>query len=376
MAKILIEPAKTKLVLSQQSALENKLNKLSQEVDNVRGAVRYKIAGQQNIVQCLREAAEQISKESQSIQSMRSGLEQITARYEQTELENVGRLSAVQTSIQQARNSQSALAAEIEGSFEPQEFDWWDLIIQELANGVGPAGFIFTGGKELAEGNWGSAINELLSSIGEAAKTMIDKPRAEWAGELFGLTKITKENLPTFWGEMGDVSSFGNVVGTVANWGTALFGSLLDNLEEFGDDSWGGRFWAETGVETVIKVVEDAAITAGVAAVAVAAFGAAPAVAVGAAAVGVTMLVDWGLDNFVSWATNGSQTSWVEGLTDLVCDTGEKIIDAVGSAATVVWDATKEAVGAVADTVSEGWNNLKEGVFNFFSGCKWGGIFA
>lgn len=100
MAKILIEPAKTKLVLSQQSALENKLNKLSQEVDNVRGAVRYKIAGQQNIVQCLREAAEQIFKESQSIQSMRSGLEQITARYEQTENGNISRIVAEQASLQ------------------------------------------------------------------------------------------------------------------------------------------------------------------------------------------------------------------------------------------------------------------------------------
>lgn len=374
MAKIMIEPARAKLILDQQSTLENTLNKLSQDVDNVRSGLRFKIAGQQNITQCLREAAEQIAKESQSAHSMRSGLVEIIASYERTELVNVGRVAAVKTSIQQTPSGQPAPVTE--DGYEPQEFDWWDLITQELANLVGPAGFVFTGGKDLLEGDWGNAINEFIASVGEAVGTMIDNPKAEWIENLFGLTKITKENLPTFAEGLGDFSSLGNIVGTVVSWGTAAVESLLGNLEEFGDDSWSGRFWAETGVETVIKVAEDAAIAAAVAAAAVAAFGSAPAIAVGAAAVGVTMLVDWGLDSLVSWVTNGEQTSWVEAVTDVVCDTGEKIIDAVGSAATTVWDTTKEAAGAVADAVSEGWNNLKEGVSNFFSGCKWGGIFA
>lgn len=372
MAKIYIDPTLANSVLEQEESLGQKLNTLAMEVDSVRSGLRYKIAGQQKISQCLREAAEQITKESQGTYAMCSGLTEIIAHYERTELENVGRVAAVKASIQQTQGSQSGTQT----GFKPKDFEWWDLVIKELANLVGPAGFLFTGGKKWLDRDRKSAINEIVKSLGKAAKVMIDKPKAEWKDGLLGLTMITEDNLPTFAKGLGDFSSIGNAVGTLAKWGTALADSLFKNLDEFGDDSWGGRFWAETGLETVIKVAEGAAIGAGVAAAAVAIFGSAPAVAIGAAAVGVTMLVDWGLDNLVSWATNGSQISWVEAVSDMVCDTGEKIINAVGDVATKAWDATKKAADTVADAVSKGWNNLKEGATNLFSGCKWGEIFA
>lgn len=98
MAKILIEPAKTKSILGQQESLESTLKRLSQDVDSVRSGLRFKIAGQQNISQRLREAAEQITRESQSTFAMRSGLEEVIVLYEQTESGNRDQVALEQQS--------------------------------------------------------------------------------------------------------------------------------------------------------------------------------------------------------------------------------------------------------------------------------------
>ena len=100
MAKILIEPAKAKPALGQQDSLENTLKRLSQDVDNIRSGLRYKIAGKENIAQRLRDVVGQIDKECQSTRAMRSGLAELITRYEQFESENQDRVVATNASIQ------------------------------------------------------------------------------------------------------------------------------------------------------------------------------------------------------------------------------------------------------------------------------------
>lgn len=380
MARISIEPIRAKETLTGQSELEKTLKGLYREVENVRTGLTYRIAGQEAIAARLRTAAEQINKEAISTGAMRSGLMEVIARYEQTESGNLDRLGAEKTSVQQAGNAE---AGSMTSPSWFQDFKWDNFMVKELANLVGPFGFVFSGGQKLAEGKWANAVNEVVKSLGKGAKVLIDKPKAEWFDNLFGLnTKYADGTGPTFWEGLGDFSSKGKAVGTVAKWATALADSFIKNKEEFGADNWGGRFWAETAVETGISLGEGAAVAVGVGAVA-AALGGAPAIAIGAATVGATMLIDWGLDNIVSWATGGSQTSWKEAASDFICDTGEKIVEAVGPVITKTVDTVKGVVKTgvdfVADAgkkamnaVGDGFNKVKDGFFNLFSGCSWG----
>lgn len=371
MARISIEPPRAKGTLTEQSKLEKTLKGLYQEVENVRSGLTFKIAGQEAIAARLRSAAEQIDREAVSVGALRSGLMEVVARYEQTESGNLNRVGAEKTTVQQAgSNSDSAPWY--------KNFEWDSLLVEELANLVGPFGFVFTEGQKLIEGDWDwpGTVNEFVKSLGKSAAVFLDEPKAKWFDELFGLS--IDEGGSSFWEGLGDFSSKGKAVGTVVDWATSFFDSFIDNKEEFGADNWSGRFWAETAAETGIKLGEGALIGLGVGAV-VAAIGGAPAIAVGAVTAGATMLVDWGLDNLVSWATGGSQTSWVEAASDLICDTGEKIVEAVGPVVTKTVDAVKAGVDFVADAgkkavdaVSDGFNKVKDGISNFFSGCKWG----
>lgn len=104
MAKIYIEPAKAKATLSQQMALERALQALSQDVGGIRSGLNYKISGRELIDARLRDAVNQISKETDSAKAMRAALEQIISRYEQAENSNTDRVAAEKTSIQNGGN--------------------------------------------------------------------------------------------------------------------------------------------------------------------------------------------------------------------------------------------------------------------------------
>lgn len=135
MAKISIEPSKAKSILGQQDSLERALKALAQDVEGVRSGLRYKIAGQEQISQRLREAAEQITQESQSTFSMRSGLEEIIALYEQSENNNRDRVAAEKVSIQEGQ----AQTAEDGGAHEAS---WWEKLFDFLFSPVEQSGKI------------------------------------------------------------------------------------------------------------------------------------------------------------------------------------------------------------------------------------------
>ena len=139
MARIYIEPAKAKSVLGRESDLTKDLSLLSKDVENIRNGLRYKIAGKEQISARLREVADQIARESAAARAMRLGMEQVINRYEQAERKNTDGLKADSLDLKQTSGSGAAPS----GS-NPYAFKWDDFLIKELANLVGPAGFLFT----------------------------------------------------------------------------------------------------------------------------------------------------------------------------------------------------------------------------------------
>lgn len=105
MAKIYIEPAKARAMLSQQEALERALQALSQNVGGIRSGLNYKISGREAINARLRDAINQLNKEANSTKALRAGLEQIIVRYEQAENSNIDRIVVEKTSIQSGGGS-------------------------------------------------------------------------------------------------------------------------------------------------------------------------------------------------------------------------------------------------------------------------------
>ena len=81
--------------------------------------------------------------------------------------------------------------------------------------------------------------------------------------------------------------------------------------------------------------------------------------AVAAAAAAVTVVVDWGLDRVVSWATGGTQTSWIEAASDFVNDT-------VGG-----WiDDTQKWLGNAGNKIAGGIRNVGNALCNWRA--SWG----
>lgn len=372
MANIKIEPSKARATLDRQQTLERELRALSQDVENVRSGLRYKISGQEAINARLREAMGQINKESESARVLRLGLEQIINRYEQTEKGNFERIQAEKTSVQNGDGSGSVQSGT--DSNDDLKFDFPEMLKKLLFKSIGPFGIVIPGIEGLVNGKPGDALSKLFDLIGKGGEQVIDA-NADWFEDLFGWSKnglkITDE-MPEFLDELGDFSSKGKAFGTIAGWGASLVDSLFKNTEEFGKDGWTtGRFWGETVIETGIDILEGAAIATAVGAGIVAVFGSAPALAIGGATVVATMAVDWGLNNIVSWATNGAQTDWKEAVSDLICDTTEKIADGVGKVVTKAVDTGKKVIETGKKIIDAG----SDFVSNLFS-CKWGRAFC
>ena len=394
MAKIIIQQAGARRASDQEYSLVRDLNRIAQEVDSVRSGLRYKIAGREQIAARLREAAGQVRLESQRMGNMKSSLDQIIQLYEKTETANRDSL---------ARAKKPAWAGITSGNgntggtptgpeAEKKEKNFWDYLFdfgkKELSNLLGPLAFLLNGpdkyfnSKDLPDlAYW----NEVLKALGKVVKTEGDST-ADWFKHLFGLNVPTQP--ATFWDtfqkKLGDFSTTGKGISTVVNWGTSFIDRMIKNYTEFSGDWGNGRMWAETISETLLKVGEGALIGAAVAAVCPATW---VPLAVGAATVGVTFLVDLGLDSLTSWITNGQKTDWIDAVSDVVLDAGKWVHDNVGPAIKKGIDYAAEKTGeiinnagrAIEETgnkIKDGWNSFTGGVSDFFSGISWGGVFA
>lgn len=180
--------------------------------------------------------------------------------------------------------------------------------------------------------------NDMESVLPNAIKTI-----GKFFQKLAGKDAVPAGAATTTWGErftsgfsdkLGGFSTLYKGIGTATAWISSLVGSVVSNYKEFGNFS--PRFFAETGVETLVKVGEGAALGAVVAAT----FVGAPAWLIGAAAALGGVALDAGLNAWATAAHNGVETKWTEVVSDFICDTSGKIGDAVQKG----WDALSNTV--------------------------------
>lgn len=94
MAKISIDPAKTTPCVTRLEDVARNLKELSGTLDDIRGNLGYKIAGQEQIAARLRDVSGQVVREETAVRSMRDGLERIVNQYQRTEAANLGQVVA------------------------------------------------------------------------------------------------------------------------------------------------------------------------------------------------------------------------------------------------------------------------------------------
>ena len=164
MANIKIEPANVRRTLSSEASLAKKLQSLSQNVDSIRNALNYKIAGREQISARLRQMTEDIMKESTRTTALRDALEQIVSRYEQAESKNLGLSTA-----EKANTTGSLTLAEMISNL--------DLGISDQFNRFGPGGQLilpsladlfglinFSSGTKSTNGIW-NYLNGVLNDV-------------------------------------------------------------------------------------------------------------------------------------------------------------------------------------------------------------------
>ena len=412
MAKIMIQPAAAKTAAEKEYGLVRDLNRIAQEVDSVRTGLRYKIAGREQIAARLREAAAQIRLESRRTGDMKTGLDQIIRLYTKTETANRDSLAGTKKPSWADIVSGNGITGgtPVTPEEEKKQKNFWDYLFdfgkKELSNLLGPLAFLLNGTEKLLEDSdlpdlayW----NEVLKGIGKVVKANGDTT-TDWFKSLFGLTVPAEKAgfWETFGKKLGDFSDTGKGVSTVVSWATSFIDRMIKNYSEF-DGNWGSeRMWRETINETLLKIGEGALIGAGVAALCPATW---VPLAVGAATVGVTFLVDLGLDSLTGWITNGQKTDWIDALSDLAIDAeewmkenvgpvikkgidyaaekGREAIDRAGQVIDSAIDKAGEAIDKAGDAlektgekIKEGWDSFTDGVSNMFSGINWGRALA
>lgn len=108
MAKISIDPAKTKPCVTRMDDVARNLKELSGTLDDIRGNLGYKIAGREQIAARLRDVSGQVVREETAVRSMRDGLEQIVNQYLKTENTTLGFVTPNVSTAQQD-NGQSGI---------------------------------------------------------------------------------------------------------------------------------------------------------------------------------------------------------------------------------------------------------------------------
>ena len=232
--------------------------------------------------------------------------------------------------------------------------DWFELIGQAGIVGT----FISTIGSMLAgDGEITDYLNlgKNLSDLAGGVLGAID--HANWAEALFGLDdgmKTVADQLDEL--NLGNATSTAGKAAVVAKWAGYAFTGLInlaENAEEFEGTGNYGRMVGETVFETAtdigLTIGATAAVTAGLTALGVVS---APAVAVGALAVGVV----WGANALCEWITDGRDIGEVVG--DFAMDVIEGAGDLISDAAEGIADWASDVGGTIADGASAVWDEI------------------
>ena len=339
MSRFVIKPDNLRIQVGRFSDYSETLKKYSDEV--LKTNDDFGIAGDisRSIESSLQVISNDLIKESNGCSNLSAGLSDSVQLYEKTEQSIIGTSQIKWGGIVSPDESKSSELAE----------KIFDVYYKTVIAAAGPLGYLGDAIRRATEGKPGDVIGDVLKIIGGFAKN-VEKTGINW-GKWFGVNLPDKGPWESALGKYTDFSTAGKSISTVCNWAAEIAKSGYNNYKEFGN--FGMRFWEETATESLLKIGEGVLITA--AAGALLAPVGAPVLVVGAVAAGVTVLVDWGLDSVVNWVTGGTQTEWMEAASDLICDTGEAIVNGV-----------KDVANAAVNGIKNTFENIGGAI------CKWG----
>lgn len=262
-----------------------------------------------------------------------------------------------------------------------------DAGVKVIGASLGPIGLIgetvysIIQGKDVAQ----NVVKNLFKLCGKEVKPASKGSDASWKEWVFGDLLKRKDADDILDGTLNKYNVFAKSEGAV-DW-TARIGSTclliatfvgqgFQNYDEQGE--FNARWAEETVVETALTVGKDvlagaivSALVAGAGAVATVATGATvtislPAVAVVGATALAGLALDWAGNAIAKKVTGDDKATWLECISDLVCD---KVIEPVA-------DVVKNAAGNVVDAVKQGARWIGDGIGNatqnlFGSSCAW-----
>lgn len=368
----------------REQGLSTKIKSNADTVEKVKKNLSLKIGNTASIKSRLNNIIEKMRVQSEQMQAMERALGEIRNLYVDTE-------QKVYSNAGGQGNIDVPAWAE---KTEENENLW-----KKFGLGVlGKAGIIGSGAKAIIDiinnfrnGTWdGKAVAgtaKALWSIGcKVAKTVGKAKKSgvtsvDWAKDLLGLgksssfQKIMKSGLSNAdkvkhsfdsvikseWRELKKASGIGKIALSGVINGFSNYDEYMEKYKN-GEVSKGyaiGRGIAETIGETAVDWGKDALIAAGVTAGLAAAGISAPAVVVGAAAVGVGMVLDVGC----KWVTGTVLGGEAKGVTEVVSDL---VLDGVEAAGKGIVKAGK-AIGDAAKSVADGAKSLWKGVSKAFA---------
>jgi len=366
-----INPEKMAGRVSELDSIQGELGKLSSSLESVINTNAIQLDSFNQIKRALKNYQQNIRVISGNTAQMSAGLQNVVKEYKEHEQSicehaqtTLGKAVGVKNSIKNA-TSQIAWGDIIKNATDLIG----DVRYKASIAAAGPLGTLVDAVVNLNDQKYGKTISDVIKLAGGAVKNY-DGSKIKWE-DWFGVNPSTKGPWEGAIGKYTDFSSAQKGFSTACNWAAAIVSSGYSNYQEFGN--FGARFWEETAAETLINVGEGVLIGAGVAGIAALAGISAPALAVGAVAAGVTVLVDAGLNAVVSWATGGVETDWKEVVSDFVCDKFEEGVDWVKNTAQKTVDWAKDTGEKIGNAVSNGIAGIKNTMQNIAGSiCNWG----
>lgn len=316
-------------IMDSTEALEAVLQQAADGVQSVKRGLRAQVRQRERIDSRLVSTIQQLEKQRQSVGRIVSVGRQAAGLYQDTERALLGLKPG--TVPEKGGDGEEKIPFAMADLFPLK--DLWKLVGE-----AGVAGRGFKLGTSLGSAEWWDAGKDVAKLVGNAAKLADKAGTPEWEGILREATGWTKRTAVNGIGDsfsqqlgkykIGQGQSTAKNVAACAKWAGDIITVAetgASNWNEFKEDGgWTNpRLYAETALESALKIGSGLAIGAAVAACAPAG---ATALAVGAATVAVTAAANWALDG-VSQVITGNSDGWVENLSDGVINLGKAVGD-------------------------------------------------
>lgn len=313
-------------VMDSTEQLEVILQQVAEGVQSVKRSLRAQIRQRERIDSRLTTMVQQLDTQKQLVQQVVSVGRQVADYYLEAE-QGILELRQEPTSTEKSNKASDSVP-----------FDLGDLLNQKnLWKLVGQAGIVGNCAKVVASftsGDGCGIAKDITKLVGSGAK-LADKSGSIGWRDFLGLTVKPKPNgfgdaLGQQIGKykIGNGQSVGKNIAASAKWAGDILTVVetgASNLEEFKDKGgWKNpRMYAETAVESTLKIGSGIAIGTAVAACTPVGW---TALAVGAATVATTVVVNWALDG-ISQLIMGNSDGWVENVSDGILNVGKAIGD-------------------------------------------------